>query len=64
MDLTDAELTLLLNNLLDHAKDNIHHGTDDYDEDQKAAVDSLSEKAYTEARNRKKLRPAEFWWVH
>jgi hypothetical protein len=64
MDLTDAELTLLLNDLLDRVNNEIRHDTDGLDDAQRAAVDSLGEKAYAEARARKQLRPAEFWWVH
>jgi hypothetical protein len=63
MDLTDDELTLLLNNLLDDAQDKITHGLDEYDADQKAAFYGLSKKAYAEARARKKVRPDVFWWV-
>jgi hypothetical protein len=63
MELTDAELSFLLNSLLDDAGDKVRHGLDNYDEEEKAAYDTLSAKAHAEARARKKVRPKIFWWV-
>lgn len=63
MDLTDAELSLLVNNLLDHAHDLIRHGTDCFDQEDKDAVSTLSAKAGAEALRRRTAGNSAFWWA-
>jgi hypothetical protein len=64
MELTDAEISVLCNRLLDDAQDAIRHDQGGYDAEQLAAVESLADKLHTDLLARKKQRPDVFWWVH
>jgi hypothetical protein len=63
MELTDAELALLVTELLDDASAKIRHGASEYNDEEMKAFDTLSRKAHAEAVARRKAGNKNFRWA-